>query len=1470
MTILTINGTGGDDTIVINASSPDSGSYNINGGSAVVFSGVTQLAVNGGGGNDTLTIVNPTGGLFTPSGGITYNGGGQSGDTLNFLGGAALYDIYDAGATPDAGTLTYLNSEVQQVAIGGSSGTFTLTFNGATTGALAFNATAAQVQTALNGLSSIAGAFGSVTVTKVSNVYSVTFGGTLAATDQPQMAAAGAGGATAVVTTLADGGWHDITFSGLAPITDTVAAANFFIHGTLGADTITVTDGAVVGGAQTTQVSSPTFESISFANKATVNIQGQGGGDSVSFNNPNAAAGMNTLNLSDVATVTQTGRMNVANFSLATSGNVTLDNSANTVGTLAASVGGTFSFTDASPLIIGPGAGFFGVTTANHDITLTADNLDVQRQIDAGSGTVTLQPLSAGRVIDLGGADTALHLGLTDTELDQVTAGILRVGNGASGTISMTSPVSPAGTSQLELTTGADIQPNINLIPQIDVARLAMTAGTGIGLNGSYPYLYVNASNLEAQTNTGGINIAGVGTLTLGGVTTALTGLKVVTSGNISVAGSTGIILADNDGPATVTGGSTSGDVTLTGLSAGSDVSSTVNKDAIMAPAGNITVSAGRDILLGTGGANFDNDVHAHGSVSFSAGRDIAVDGFSFIGSDGIGGVTATAGRNISLADTGSFIASGNTGGSVSLTTGANGALILSGVAPLLTDVVSNSGDITINADRVAMGSGSAIRASAVGHSVTIQPVSPAWAINLGSATDAAASTLELSDAELDHVGTPTLRIGSASNIGNVTVSSQITADSHYDTLSLRTGGAIAAGAIIAVDSLALQAATGIGSANNMPVAVSNLAFDNTTVGNVNLSNAAGLTIGAVDGLASSSVIGGDARVTATGALTIAAAGVTTTGQIVLQANDTAAAGDDVTVLPGATLAGSVIGLLAGDNVTLQAGSTVQTAGGFIAQVGQGSADPGVGATDSLNGTLVAGGISIFGGVDADTLIGTALAESLDGRGGTDLMIGGAGNDRYFVDNAGDVVIEDANQGNDTVFSTAHLALSANVENLVLQGGANLQGYGNDLANTITGNSGSNLLDGRGGADSMTGGAGNDTYFVDDAGDVVVESAGQGTDAVFSTAHFALSANVETLVLQGNADLQGYGNDLVNKLFGNSGANLLDGRAGADTMSGGAGNDTYFVDDAGDSVVESAGQGTDAVFSTAHFALSANVETLVLQGSADLQGYGNDLVNKLIGNSGANLLDGRAGADVMRGGAGNDVYFVDDAGDIVVENASEGTDAVFSTAHFVLPAEVETLVLQGSADLQGYGNSLANSLYGNAGSNLLDGRAGADVMFGGAGNDVYFVDDAGDMIVENLNEGTDAVFATVSYALSANVETLVLQGAGNLSGTGNSQANSIYGNARDNTLDGGAAADVLTGDAGNDTFLFHAGQANGDTVVDFASGADSLHFVGYGAGATFTQIDATHWQVNYNFALSHDHITFMNGAAIHPSDYLFS
>ena len=171
-------------------------------------------------------------------------------------------------------------------------------------------------------------------------------------------------------------------------------------------------------------------------------------------------------------------------------------------------------------------------------------------------------------------------------------------------------------------------------------------------------------------------------------------------------------------------------------------------------------------------------------------------------------------------------------------------------------------------------------------------------------------------------------------------------------------------------------------------------------------------------------------------------------------------------------------------------------------------------------------------------------------------------------------------------------------------------GNGNDTLrvdganNSLCGDAGNDSLAASGGSNQLFGGTGNDAYIVDNTGDGVVENAGEGIDTDDATADFRLAVNVENLVLQGSADLQAYGNGQSNALYGNSGNNILNGGIGADAMFGGAGNDVYFVDDAGDGAFENSGEGSDTVFSTAHFRLSANLENLVLQGNADLQPYG--------------------------------------------------------------------------------------------------------------------------------------------------------------------------------------------------------------------------------------------------------------------------
>ncbi|WP_095085351.1 beta strand repeat-containing protein [Mesorhizobium sophorae] len=486
----------------------------------------------------------------------------------------------------------------------------------------------------------------------------------------------------------------------------------------------------------------------------------------------------------------------------------------------------------------------------------------------------------------------------------------------------------------------------------------------------------------------------------------------------------------------------------------------------------------------------------------------------------------------------------------------------------------------------------------------------------------------------------------------------------------------------------------------------------------------------------------------------------------------------------------------------------------------------------SINATGNSLANALTGNSGVNTLTGLGGNDTLDGKEGADTMQGGIGDDTYYVDNAGDHVIELNGQGTDNVQAYVSFSLSGQeLENLALRSGASINGTGNSIANTITGNSGNNVIDGLGGADTMSGSTGNDTYYVDNAGDHVIEASGQGSDTVNSAISFNLSGQeLENLTLITAANINGTGNALANVLNGNSGVNTLiglegndtlDGKGGADTMQGDLGNDTYYVDNAGDHAIEASGQGTDNVQAYVSFNMGGQeLENLALRGAASINGTGNSFANVITGNSGNNVIDGLGGADTMSGSTGNDTYYVDNAGDHVIEASGQGTDTVNSAISFNLSGQdLENLTLTGSANIDGTGNSIANIITGNSGVNTLLGLGGNDIFRGGLGNDVM---DGGDGLdTADYSNQTSAVAVSLTKSVDAQVTIggIAEDTIRNIENvTGGSGGDTLNGDGFVNILIGGGGNDTISGKDGNDTLI----GGDGNDIINGNSGDDRL------------------------------------------------
>ncbi|MCC3410619.1 MAG: calcium-binding protein [Microcoleus sp. PH2017_29_MFU_D_A] len=309
------------------------------------------------------------------------------------------------------------------------------------------------------------------------------------------------------------------------------------------------------------------------------------------------------------------------------------------------------------------------------------------------------------------------------------------------------------------------------------------------------------------------------------------------------------------------------------------------------------------------------------------------------------------------------------------------------------------------------------------------------------------------------------------------------------------------------------------------------------------------------------------------------------------------------------------------------------------------------------------------------------------------------------------------------------------------------------------------------------------------------------------------------------------GNDLI---LGDAANNFIDALAGDDTVNGNGGDDSLL-----------GGLGNDQLLG------AVGNDTLIGGGGNDVLvgdifgGTGNDSLN---GGAGDDVLNGGLGADTIAGGPGNDTYSVGSLNATFIEQANEGNDIVNSPISFTLPNNIERLTLVGTANINGTGNALGNSILGNAANNSLSGLAGDDTINGLDGNDTLNGGDGIDILngnngddILNGGAGNDVINGGAGIdrvkvnAVGSNIvltnTSVTGEGVDSLNGIENAelfvfQSNNIPGNIDASaftlgsvTLDGGIGSNVLIGGSGND---FLDGEGANDTLTG-GSGDDTLN-----------------------------------------------
>jgi Ca2+-binding RTX toxin-like protein len=432
-------------------------------------------------------------------------------------------------------------------------------------------------------------------------------------------------------------------------------------------------------------------------------------------------------------------------------------------------------------------------------------------------------------------------------------------------------------------------------------------------------------------------------------------------------------------------------------------------------------------------------------------------------------------------------------------------------------------------------------------------------------------------------------------------------------------------------------------------------------------------------------------------------------------------------------------------------------------------------------------------------LTGTAnnAADTLTSNTGVDTLIGGTGNDTFILNNAADVVQDTTTTSSNTVKAGFSYTLPTNINTLVLTGSGNLTGVANTGNDTLTSNTGT---------DTLIGGAGNETFIVNNTADVIQDTSTTATNSVQSSVSFTLATNVNSLTLTGTSALTG---------TANGGSDTLTSNIGIDTLVGGSGNDTFVINNSSDVIQDTSTTATNTAKSAVSYSLATNVNTLTLTGSSNLVGTANGGNDSITGNSGADTLIGGAGVDTLTagtgidtliGGTGNTTFVINSASDVVQDTSASASNTLRSSVTYVLPTNVNALVLTGTSALKGTANG---------GNDTLTSNTGIDTLVGGPGNETFVISNASDVVQDTSGAATNIIQSSVAFTLPTNVNTLTFTGSTALHGTGNSGNDSMTANSGADTLSAGNGTDTLvSGTTGADSLV--AGTGNDLFIVNFA------------------------------------------------------